>query len=63
MRVTLTTYSEDGEYLQKVIKKNSDDSLTLDVIKSKSKFNVALFGKIDPPKVFCPRILKETAEG
>lgn len=61
--ITLTTFDNNGEFLEKQIKSRKDESLTLETIERQSKMNVALFGKIDPPKIFCPRILKETTEG
>jgi len=37
--------------------------LRIEDLERESTMEVLLLGKVDPPKIFCPRILKETQEG
>ena len=59
----LSTNDIDIPFLKKVQGKRNDNGLTIKDLERESQMDVLLLGKIDPPKIFCPRILKETQEG
>ena len=53
---------DHSEFYEQVQASEDNQDLSLEEFASRSELQIMLIGKIDPPKIFCPRILKQNGE-
>ena len=59
----LATHEHTPQLLEEVQKRPGREHYSFSDLEELGRLKVMIMGKIDPPKIFCPRILTETQEG